>query len=433
MSCCENFFKKISLAPYCFPFCRVYLNEQRMNSEQFKDLVHRYVAGTLSAADKALLAALLEDPRHRQELADMMDRQLASKAPAEYDHPEVVDRIRTAIAERMAEGTEQEAPAPARRVLPLRRYRLGAAIAATVALLLGGMLLAQLFTGKEQQPLVKRALPAAVVMPGCNKAVLTLADGSTVTLDSAGNRQIQQGSATVRQQGGQLQYTVHAGVADVRYNTLSTPHGGQFRLTLPDGTRVWLNAASSLRFPTAFTGRERKVELSGEAYFEVAGHAAMPFRVAVRDMEVAVLGTHFNVMAYNEENHISTTLLEGAVQVRHGQQAVTLRPGQQAVLRGSTGALNVLPGDTEGAVAWKNGYFKFSNEDIQSVMRRVSRWYNVTVEYQGDFSGRAIWGTVSRFGNISEVLQMLELTGAVHFDMTGRTITVYPGARTSSR
>ncbi|GAA0525402.1 FecR family protein [Chitinophaga japonensis] len=404
-----------------------------MNSEQFKDLVHRYVAGTFSAADKALLAALLEDPQYRQVLADMMDRELAAKAAGEYDHPEVVDRIRTAIAERMAEGTEQEAPAPARRVLPLRRYRLGAAIAATVALLLGGMLLARLFNGKEQQPVVKQASPAPTVTPGSNKAVLTLADGSTLTLDSAGNRVIQQGGATARQQGGQLQYTAHAGAAALRYNTLSTPHGGQFRLTLPDGTGVWLNAGSSLRFPTAFTGRERKVELSGEAYFEVAGHAHMPFTVMVKDMEIAVLGTHFNVMAYADEAHIRTTLLEGAVKVRHGQQAVTLRPGQQALLRGNTGALHVSPGDTEGAIAWKNGYFKFSNEDIQSVMRRVSRWYNVTVEYQGDFGGRAIWGTVSRFGDISDVLQMLELTGAVHFEMKGRRITVYPGARTGSR
>ena len=238
---------------------------------------------------------------------------------------------------------------------------------------------------------------------------------------------IQQGNAQITQQGGQLRYAVlqhKTGAAG--YNILATPNGGQYQLTLPDGTKVWLNSSSSLHFPTDFNTGERIVKLSGEAYFEVAKNEKMPFKVMVKGMEIAVLGTDFNVMAYADENHVATTLLTGAVKVHSSVKDVLLKPGQQALLNNSNEDISVSGGDTEGAVAWKNGYFNFSNENIRSVMRKISRWYNVEVEYQGDVTHKVLWGTISRFENISEVLRMLELTGSIHFGMQGRKITVKP-------
>jgi ferric-dicitrate binding protein FerR (iron transport regulator) len=370
-----------------------------MNTDTFKELVDRYISGTLNENERVTFRKLLDDPRYVQELSDLMDERLAAKAAEEYDYPEVVERIRTAVEKKIT----------------TKKYPIWLKIAAAAVILLGSTLLITTTQRKE----VQIAQQPATVIPGNNKAILTLADGSTVTLDSTGHQVIKQGSATIHQKGGQLLYDVLGESNTISYNTLSTPRGGQYQVTLPDGTKAWLNASSSLRFPTTFSNGERRVELNGEAYFEVAKNENMPFKVVANTMNIDVLGTHFNVAAYHDENHITTTLLEGAVKVNN----VLLKPGQQAVLNGD---LKVSPGDTEGAIAWKNGYFKFSNENIQSVMRKISRWYNVDIEYQGDVTQKVLWGTVSRFENITEVLKMLELTGSIHFKMEGRTITVTP-------
>ncbi|HWW40381.1 FecR family protein, partial [Pedobacter sp.] len=200
----------------------------------------------------------------------------------------------------------------------------------------------------------------------------------------------------------------------------------QYQLKLPDGTLVWLNSASSLRFPTQFAGKERSVELDGEAYFEVAKNKEMPFKVHVRAMEVRVLGTHFNVMAYDDEESISTTLLEGSVKVSNALQTAVIRPGQQASLKKSSGILGVEEVNTVEAIAWKNGKFLFADEDIETIMRRISRWYNVEVEYRGNLSDKNFAGSISRYENVSEVLKMLELTGTIHFKVEGRRIIVMP-------
>lgn len=390
-----------------------------MNTDNFKALIDRYISGTAAEGDREALRELLNDPQYREQLGAVMDEQLAAKPAAAYHYPEVVNRIKAGIE------TEISKAAPLRRIPLLQRSWFRAAAAAVV--LLGATALLRLFTHKKDPAEHPVIMPAASVLPGYNKAVLTLADGAAIALDSAGNKVIQQGNAQITQQGGQLRYAVlqhKTGAAG--YNILATPNGGQYQLTLPDGTKVWLNSSSSLHFPTDFNTGERIVKLSGEAYFEVAKNEKMPFKVMVKGMEIAVLGTDFNVMAYADENHVATTLLTGAVKVHSSVKDVLLKPGQQALLNNSNEDISVSGGDTEGAVAWKNGYFNFSNENIRSVMRKISRWYNVEVEYQGDVTHKVLWGTISRFENISEVLRMLELTGSIHFSMQGRKITVKP-------
>ncbi len=395
-----------------------------MDTENFKELVNRYITGTLQEGDKATLRRLLNDPKYVQELEKLMDEQLAAKAPEEYVYPEAVNRIKLAIQENIHGG---EVTGTAHRIPLYQRKWARIAVAAAILLLIGSTALMRFITNRQTVPVHPLVTQAALnVAPGSNKALLTLANGSTITLDSTASQVIQQGQTTIRQSGGQLQYMAGNTTATASYNILRTPVGGQYQLTLPDGSKVWLNASSSLRFPTAFNSSERNVELTGEAYFEVAKHAGMPFKVVANDVTIEILGTHFNVNAYADEQHIATSLLEGAVKVHHRDQAVVLKPGQQAVYSLTTHELRSGTADTEGAVAWKNGYFKFSNENIQSVMRKIARWYDVDIEYRGDVSGKALWGTISRFENIPEVLDMLEMTGTMHFRMEGRKVIVMP-------
>ncbi|HEU4606521.1 MAG TPA: FecR domain-containing protein [Chitinophagaceae bacterium] len=265
------------------------------------------------------------------------------------------------------------------------------------------------------------------IAPGGDKAVLTLADGSRVVLDSAANGALtRQGNVTVIKLNGQLAYNKGgASQTEVLYNTISTPRGGQYQLVLADGSKVWLNAASSLRFPTAFTGKERRVELKGEGYFEVAHDETRPFHVDVNDMDVQVLGTHFNINSYSDEDAVRTTLLEGAVKVSRGGKEQLLRPGQQAVIaEGSSEIALEKNQDMDRVISWKNGLFDFENDPLPVVMRQLSRWYDVEVKYMSAIPGGHYTGAIRRQANLSEVLKMLELAGGVHFVIEGREIAV---------
>lgn len=278
----------------------------------------------------------------------------------------------------------------------------------------------------------KQAAPAA--MPGGNKALLTLADGTVIVLDSAANGQITTQGATmiVKKQDGQLVYDATGNKpvdGHTTWNTISTPRGGQYQVVLPDGSKVWLNAASSLRFPAGFEGNERRVELSGEAYFEVE-KGKMPFIVKLisgansEAGEVKVMGTHFNINNYADEGSIKTTLLEGMVQVvSHG--SAVLKPGQQAVLTQDARLTVHEDVDVEEAIAWKNGLFQFNDADVQTVMRQITRWYDVEVEYQGSMPTEKFVGEIPRSSAITEVLKMLELSN-VHYKIEGKKITVLP-------
>lgn len=211
----------------------------------------------------------------------------------------------------------------------------------------------------------------------------------------------------------------------VLYNTISTPRGGQYQVMLPDGSKVWLNAASSLRFPTAFTGKERQVKMEGEAYFEVAQQASKPFVVVTGNIKIKVLGTHFNVNAYSNENTIRTTLAEGAVRVSKEDKSKVLEPGEQVQFDKQTGNMSIKQVNVDQMLAWKNGLFYFDNTNIKTIMKQVARWYNVDAVYEtAQLKNKNFSGITSRYKNVDGLLKRLELTGTIHFKVEGKTITV---------
>lgn len=267
------------------------------------------------------------------------------------------------------------------------------------------------------------------VPPGTNKAVLTLSNGRQIILDSAANGTLAlQGNASiVKQDDGSLTYLDTPGnnTHEVLYNTMSIPKGGQYQLTLPDGSRVWLNAASTLKYPTSFAGKERSVELTGEGYFEIAPDAHQPFLVKAGSLQVKVLGTSFNVMAYADEKSINTTLLSGAVKVLQGTQEKTLTPGQQATVDNQTGLVTINETEAEQAIAWKDGMFRFSSSNMAMVLRQVSRWYDIEVVYQGKVPQGHITGKVPRSMKLSGVLRVLELSG-VHCKLEKNKLIILP-------
>ncbi len=296
--------------------------------------------------------------------------------------------------------------------------------AACFVIVLAGLLIT--FLQPSSPPKGVTALKNEIITPGGNKATLTLADGSTITLDSASNGSLaQQGGVTViKLDKGLLAYEPSSTTTtEILQNTITTPAGGQYQLTLSDGTKVWLNAASSLRFPAAFTGNDRKVSITGEAYFEVARNTSKPFKIQIANSGmVEVLGTSFNINSYTNEPSINTTLLEGSVKITSlsGEQ-ITLKPGQQAKLKESITILNDV--DTDAIVAWKTGWFQFNRADLPTILRQVSRWYNVTVAYEGNFSKKSFSGIVSRENDIADVLKIMENAG-IRFRIVGKTITV---------
>jgi transmembrane sensor len=265
------------------------------------------------------------------------------------------------------------------------------------------------------------------IRPGKNSATLTLANGKAISLNNAANGTIsQQGNITVKKKkDGMLEYVMAQGSSSSKpvINTISTPRGGQYQLVLPDGTAVWLNAASSLQFPSSFTGKDRIVELTGEAYFEVAKNKKMPFKVKFNNTEIEVLGTHFDIKSYDDEE-TNATLMEGSIKIRKNNQEKILLPGQQATVSGKTGNLNVVQANTQEALAWKNGLFMFHNASIKSIMKTAARWYDVDVNYIGRQNENEYGGKISKYKNISELLKNLELTGTVRFKVEGRRVTV---------
>ncbi|WP_346318033.1 FecR domain-containing protein [Chitinophaga sp. YIM B06452] len=316
-------------------------------------------------------------------------------------------------------------PQPA-KVIPWRRRAWAAAVVLILASSATYWLLRRPVSIKE--PAIATTPVQKDIAPGGNRAVLTLGDGTEISLDSAGNGILaQQGNAKVIKTGnGQLQYDAPQNGGQPVFNKIATPRGGQYTITLPDGSRVWLNASSSLRYPAVFSNSNRVVELKGEAYFEVAKQAGQPFVVKVDEMEVKVLGTHFNIMAYDDEPAVNTTLLEGAVEVKKAGVARKLKPGQGASLHRRSGELELLPEvNTEEAVAWKNGFIQFEGNDIRSAMRQIARWYDVEVVYKGNVPAH-FRGIIPRNVPVSQVLKMLELTGEVHFEIGDRQIIVSP-------
>lgn len=378
----------------------------------------------LAPAEKQWLLRYLETT-DTSELSDVMLRELYNKLAQQQ--PE--DKGRTA---RMLHNIhEQIGIQPV--VRRMTRVRTGWLAAACMACLLLGAAY-WLFKSNREQPLLagRRKQADSSFQQGSkpvgNKALLTLADGSTIVLDSAQDGNIaQQGSTRVFKFNGRLDYTsAVAGADSALFNSLSTPRGGQYAVTLPDGTRVWLNAESSIRFPTGFVGTRRRVEISGEAYFEVAKNKEKPFVVRVNEAEIQVLGTHFNVMAYREEPALKTTLLEGSVRFTSGGSASLLQPGQQLKMS-NKGDIHISSNiDVEDVIAWKNGLFHFEGTDIKAVMRQLARWYNVKVIYAGTSPNESFHADIPRSATLPEALKALELTEKVQFAIEGETVIVKP-------
>lgn len=326
-------------------------------------------------------------------------------------------RARMAATEPGADASTPVKPPPR-----LRRWYLAAAAVAAMAAaawVLGS-------TWQGQQPPRPTAREISDLPPGGNHAVLTLAGGEKILLNGSGNGVIaRQGTARViRKDSARLVYSAEAAPAVPVYNTVTTPPGGQYRVVLSDGTRVWLNAASSLRFPSAFSSDKREVSLTGEAYFEVAREKSAPFTVRANGLRVDVLGTDFDMMTYDQEPAAKVTLVEGAVRVTAKQQRVTLAPGEQAWLEAGT-IHRVAGADVAGATAWTRNRFWFNDADISEVMRTLSRWYDVAVEVRGNIP-QHFDGQISRDMPVSRVFEALEATTHLHYRIQEGKIIVSP-------
>jgi transmembrane sensor len=311
-----------------------------------------------------------------------------------------------------------------RRKARIIRFRRIAIAASIIGLIASGTHLVMYVLKKESKKISVQNFKNDV-SPGSNKATLTLADGSSIILDDAQDGAItQQGGAKVIKIGDKVCYHSTSKISEVEYNTITTPRGGQYQVELPDGSRVWINAASSLRFPTAFTGNERRVEINGEAYFEVAKNESMPFIVKMNGAEVQVLGTHFNIMAYDDEGIVNTTLLEGSVKFVSSDKISILKPGQQSQLSKDGQVKLINDVDIDKVMAWKNGLFVFDNSDLETVMRQLSRWYDIDVVYRTRNVATSFVGEIPRISKLSDILKVFELTSKLRFEIVGKKVIV---------
>jgi transmembrane sensor len=400
------------------------------NKERVSQLMQQYLHNKLTAAEYSEMWELLNDNLDENSFKEELqmvwqkartEQAIISGEAWEYKMQSVKNKLKEAV---IAE------PAIQKRVVRMHKYWWAAA--AVMFVFISSAIYFSVNTNiKEHNSIVKNDETSEQkndVLPGGDRAILTLADGSQIALDSAGNGMLaQQGSTKIiKHEDGQLIYNpTGVGTNEIAYNTLATPRGGQYKLTLPDGSKVWLNAASSLKYPAAFTGNDRKVEITGEAYFEIAKDASRPFKVQVNLMEVEVLGTHFNINGYDDEEITRTTLFEGSVKINTKEGHNILKPGQQAQLQ-KTGRMKLFnDADLEETMAWKDGNFQFENSDIYTVMRQIARWYDVDVIYRGTVSKHFI-GTISRNVNLSQVLTMLQQTGEVKFLIEGKKVVVMP-------
>lgn len=375
------------------------MNDQQLaTSLRMAALMPAYLRNTISDADREELEQwLAASDSNRRAMEELLN---ADKAGREWrDLAYYKQRTEAANGKVLAKIGQR----PSRHI---QLYRA----AAVAALLISAV--AFIWLSREQ----KTAIPAqsiyvADILPGSQKAKLVLSNGESLALDQDADTSFMQGaSVKVQQQQGLLAYQdFDAGTDDIQFHQLITPNGGEYHLQLEDGTHVWLNAASSLRFPTRFSGNERRVQLTGEAYFEVAKDAKHPFIVDVQDRaSVEVLGTHFNINAYTDEENIHTTLLEGAVAVATASDRRRIAPGQQAVVRPDAGhPIIVGAADTVRAIAWKNGVFDFNDAKLTEVMRQVSRWYDIQVVYEQGVPDIRVWGRMKRNQNLQQLIRIL--------------------------
>ncbi len=409
-----------------------------VNEERIRNLLNRYADNKASESEISEMLKGLEHQEGAAALESLMKElfeETGKKPSASNVNWEV-----------LWSNVNKKTESPVRKMLWMR------IAAAVVFILISSMAGYYYLYNSDRADLTKsisRSKLSNDAAPGSNRAVLTLSDGTEIILDSA------DANGTITQQGntkiiklndGELVYSSANGKpGEILYNTITTPKGGQYQIVLSDGSKVWLNAGSSLRFPTAFSREERRVELTGEGYFEVEENPAQPFIVSSipsgdnrhRGVEVKVLGTHFNVNSYNDEAQIKVSLLKGSVQVANlNPDALTnsvskeretkiLKPGGQAQVSNTEGIRLNYNVDMEDVMAWKDGFFSFANADLESVMRQIARWYDVEVQYQGAIPKRQFEGKMQRNLKLSEVIRIIE-TNNIHFQINGKTLVVNP-------
>lgn len=370
-----------------------------MQPRDIKDLIERYNNGTTTPGENALVESWYLKYKH--------DDPYLSYSQLEEDQKESLDKLLNTIQHRSKKNQ-------------LSRLAIAASILFFLAV--GGYFI----NSNSRQQIAITKPHKQDIAPGGNKAILTLGDGSTILLNSAKiGKLARQGNIIIKKAAdGQISYNDASGnhaSKNIVYNTAATPQGGQYQFILSDGTKVWLNASSSIKYPVVFNGNERKIELTGEAYFEVAHNTKKPFKVISNGQTVEVLGTHFNVNAYNDERAIKTTLLEGSVKVSANGVSNVIKPGEQA--RFEHGAINIMNVDLDEVVAWKKGLFFFEDNNIQEVMRQLSRWYGVDIKYEGQLASRRFSGEISRNVNLSQILDILNFK-QIHCKIDGKTIIV---------
>lgn len=379
-----------------------------MNDTRLSYLFKKLLDQSLSLAEKQELGVLIEQQQDDAPLEELIQQALED-APVEHKMDDqatrqVLDAIRFADSE------------PVLYVRSRRSWlRTAAAAAVFIAVAATAYYYWPVRSGRTQVVKVED------IQPGGNKALLTLADGSVVALDSNSTQTMKQGTASIQKQGGQLVYTAGKQTSQPEFNTLRTPRGGQFKVQLPDGTNVWLNAATSLRYPTAFNGTERLVQVSGEAYFEVAKDAARPFRVMLsKHHSIIVLGTRFNVKAYDDDVIAKTTLLDGAVKVTFSigkLQEVQLQPGQQAQVSAAEETMQLVKQvNLDQEMAWRSDAFSFEGQTLEEIMKQISRWYDIDVVFPGKVPDISFGGGMSRDVNLKEVLDFLR-DSRVHYKL----------------
>jgi ferric-dicitrate binding protein FerR (iron transport regulator) len=417
-----------------------------MQNRRLDDLFFRYCEKKITDEEREELMAMLLSDDHREQINGLIDQFIRSDGTKHTLSDETAEDILSSIFSATGrndvnERTDQEAGIGERefeigtgRGLGVSRWLFRLAAASVVLLTMYGGY--RWFNRAKPVPqvAVMHSVYGDDVPAGGNRASLTLADGKTYDLNTITERNllVQPGTTIDKSKGEVIYGKNEADEGATAYNVLRTPLGGQYKIVLPDGSRAWLNAGSSLKYPTAFKGDRRDVEMTGEVYFEIEPDKTKPFLVRVadrnadgKDMEITVLGTHFNISSYGDEPTMQTTLLEGSVRVEKDAVTKVLTPGQQArVVTGeAVHDIAVKTVDTESVVAWKEGRFEF-NGNIREIMRQISRWYDLDVKYEGNVERKSFAGTISRKNNVSEVLKMLEMTGGIQFRIDDRKITV---------
>ncbi|GHE32789.1 FecR family protein [Sphingobacterium griseoflavum] len=383
-----------------------------MDEKEFKDLLDRYSKNACSEHEEALLESWYLQEGRKRTPGGAADTDFAG--------------VEQEIWHKLSVQAGWHKPQVIKPRFSILRWAAAASIVFTLALgyyLYNGRLShKEGIVGREQSE----------VLPGSNKATLYLADGSAVVLDEGGSEELlaQAGLRISKLESGELLYTVSSAEqqtgSPTGFHSIKTPRGGQYQVVLADGTRVWLNAASSIRYPVVFTGDTREVELEGEAYFDVEKDPSRRFIVRTAKQAVAVLGTEFNVNAYADAPTVKTTLIEGSVALSSSkdasQPAVTLKPGQQATLSGQTFVVAAV--DVEESIAWKNGYFFFEKEKLATALQKISRWYDIDVVYEERLPALEINGSVSRFDDVEKVLEVLRVATGKRFELEGRRLIV---------